>query len=337
MQEELRWFVPEYYLDFRCKCGSCRSSCCTGWDIALGRDEYYRLIGMDCSPELHRRLQCAFHPAQSPSPDHFQVISPNWLGDCHMHDENGLCMLHAECGEEMLPEVCRMYPRSLKKSGDMNIAVCTNSCEGVIEMLLALKHPLRFSTQKLAAHPHDDRAGFNPDCVEMMQEPDLPLPQRILRIIGKDETSATQEEAIDMLLSALEKIADSANSISDFIGEALQRYAGEDRAETYAQDAERFERNFPDWQPAFENILANHLVYMNYPCADDRLNESDAAWGLCATYGVMRLFAAACLKDKNAQEDFVDVIASVFRAVEHSSFYYNMHILVADPAAMLLL
>jgi len=337
MQEELRWFVPEYYSDFRCKCGECRNSCCTGWDIAIRRDEYYRLIGLECSEELHGRLECAFHPARSISPDHFQVISPDWRGDCHMHDENGLCMLHAECGEDALPEVCRMFPRSLKKCGETCFAVCTNSCEGVIEMLLALDGPLRFHMQSLAACPHEDRTGFDRSCLEALQAPGLPLPQRILRMVRKDGSDATQEAAVDMLLSALERIAGSANSIADLTDGAMRRYSGAERGALYAQDVARFECDFPDWAQAFENILANHLVYMNYPCADERLDEDGAAWGLCAVYGLMRLFAAACLRDKNAQEDFVDVMAGIFRAVEHASFYYNMRILIPDPAAMLLL
>lgn len=337
MQEELRWFVPEYYSDFRCKCGACRSSCCAGWDIAVGRDEYYRLIGLDCSEKLHHCLECAFHPAQDRSPGHFQVISPNWLGDCHMHDENGLCILHAECGEDMLPEVCRMYPRSVKKCGDTCLAVCTNSCEGIVEMLMALDRPLRFSSQPLAACPHEEHAGFDPACLEMLQKQDLPLAQRILRMIRREASDATMDAAIGMLLSALECVSDSANSIADYISEALQRYAGGDRAALYAQDAKRFAWNFPNWRQVFENILANHLVYMNYPCADNRLDADGAAWGLCAAYGTMRLFSTACLNDKNTQEDFVDMIAAIFRAVEHSSFYYNMHILIPDPAAMLLL
>ena len=50
MQEETRWLKADYYDGFACKCGQCRNSCCEGWEIAVGMQDYFRLIGLDCAP-----------------------------------------------------------------------------------------------------------------------------------------------------------------------------------------------------------------------------------------------------------------------------------------------
>ena len=135
MQDKQLWLQPDYFEGFKCKCGACRNCCCTGWDIAVGMDEYFRLIGMECPEEIHRRLECAFRVPDTPSPERFRLISPNWLGECPMHDEDGLCMIQRELGEAALPEICRMYPRCLKKEGELYEALCSNSCEAVVELL----------------------------------------------------------------------------------------------------------------------------------------------------------------------------------------------------------
>ena len=93
MSKNIR-IAPDYYDRFRCKGGACRNSCCMGWGISVDMKEYFRLIGLDCSPRLHARLECAFHQPDTPSPERYALISPDWRGDCPMHDEDGLCMLH---------------------------------------------------------------------------------------------------------------------------------------------------------------------------------------------------------------------------------------------------
>ena len=43
------FLVPDIYPSFRCKGGSCRSTCCKGWGISVRMEEYFRLLG-----EMHR-------------------------------------------------------------------------------------------------------------------------------------------------------------------------------------------------------------------------------------------------------------------------------------------
>ncbi|MBR3352286.1 MAG: hypothetical protein IKG35_09260 [Erysipelotrichaceae bacterium] len=54
------WLHPQYYTLFSCKADKCRHSCCSSWKIPVSRREYERLINMECSDELYRRVQQAF-------------------------------------------------------------------------------------------------------------------------------------------------------------------------------------------------------------------------------------------------------------------------------------
>ena len=132
------WFTPDYYPEFSCKADKCRHTCCSTWRIPVSKKEYQKLITMECSEDLNRRVQSAFVIPETVNDDVYRYVSFNWLGQCPIQ-EKGLCSLHAEKGEGYLPKVCKLYPRSLKKVGVHNVASCSSSCERIIEMLYERK------------------------------------------------------------------------------------------------------------------------------------------------------------------------------------------------------
>ena len=192
MRKEQSCRMPDYYPHFACKGGACRATCCRGWDVSLPMDEYFRLLGLDCSPELRARLDGAFHAVDAPSPERYAQISHNWLGDCPMQREDGLCALQCECGETVLPAVCRRYPRGARGLFDRECA-CSNSCEAVLEMFWDREAPLGFVEgsdgglfPEAAPAPEPRRAqryrAIRALCFGTMQDRSLGLAQRLLRI-----------------------------------------------------------------------------------------------------------------------------------------------------------
>ncbi|MGN0801685.1 MAG: flagellin lysine-N-methylase [Candidatus Faecivicinus sp.] len=209
--------VPDYYAEFECKGGACRRTCCQGWPISLSMTEYFRLLGMDCSPELRRKLDGAFHLADSPSPERYAQISPNWRGDCPLHLKNGYCQLQCECGPEALSAICRMYPRSPRAAFRPECA-CSNSCERTLELLFARRDPLRFVTLPLdfdppapADVPEALKRGYLPVrrlCVDLLQDRARPLPVRLARLGAalrflSDDFKSLDEARIAAALDAL--------------------------------------------------------------------------------------------------------------------------------------
>lgn len=192
MRKEQSCRMPDYYPHFACKGGACRATCCRGWDVSLPMDEYFRLLGLDCSPELRARLDGAFHAVDAPSPERYAQISHNWLGDCPMQREDGLCALQCECGETALPAVCRRYPRGARGLFDRECA-CSNSCEAVLEMFWDREAPLGFVEgsdgglfPEAAPEPEPRRAqryrAIRALCFGTMQNRSLRLAQRLLQI-----------------------------------------------------------------------------------------------------------------------------------------------------------
>lgn len=186
------FLVPDYYPSFRCKGGDCRSTCCVGWGISVTMNEYFRLLGMTCPPDLRKRLDCAFHAPEDPSPDRFRLITPRWDGDCPLRAPDGLCALQSACGEDVLPAVCRYYPRSPRCEFAYECS-CSNSCEKVLEMLMDRVEPLTFRSvpltfdfdlpaDKKLRHPRGYYNAIRKMCGDILQRRGLSLPERIVRI-----------------------------------------------------------------------------------------------------------------------------------------------------------
>jgi len=102
------YLVPDYYSRFSCKMGACRSACCTGWPISFSLNDYFRLIGSDCSPQLRDRLDRGVRIALEPTPEVYAQIAPRWDGECPMRLDDGRCAIHAELGCEGACAACAM-------------------------------------------------------------------------------------------------------------------------------------------------------------------------------------------------------------------------------------
>ena len=211
------YLVPDYYPAFSCKMGACRHPCCEGWPISVSMKDYFRLMGLDCSLELRRRLDGGLHLSLHPSEDAYAQILPRYDGVCPLHMADGRCALHAECGGDALAVVCRLYPRGVR-NGETRECSCANSCEAVIELLLNREAPLRFITitndfglPDMPPRQHH----FNTDgreqairlwLIAQLQRREYPLPQRML-LLGQalhamDEAlSAKDTDRIDALLT----------------------------------------------------------------------------------------------------------------------------------------
>ena len=271
---EGHFLVPDYYEDFRCKGGACRRTCCDGWGISVTQAEYFRLLGMDCPPDLRRRIDVAFHAPETPSPERFRLITPTWQGDCPMRAPDGLCALQCACGEEALPAICRLYPRAPRTAFALECS-CSGSCERVIEMLMAHKEKMTFHTVPLhfeAELPHGPELrrpqgyynAVRQMCLEMLQKRELPLSARLMR-----------------LCSALRALTPQVSSCPPEDGERRIRYfllsdappaavpEGLDRALSYARALSR-------------ELGENSVSLSSYTAAAEQALPDEPAWTAAA-------------------------------------------------------
>ena len=181
--------MPDYVPEFACKMGACREACCVDWPISFSLDDYFHLSTLDCSPALRDQIDRGVRISLDPRPDRYAEIAPRYDGNCSLRLPDGRCALQAELGEEALTDVCRLYPRGVRKAEEYEIS-CANSCEAVPELLFKREAPLTFirKEMELALPPEAERKinfetlGHGTDLrlwfIRIMQERPLSFPER---------------------------------------------------------------------------------------------------------------------------------------------------------------
>ncbi|MBR4206736.1 MAG: flagellin lysine-N-methylase [Clostridia bacterium] len=334
------FLVPRYFPDFSCKMGACRRSCCEGWAITVSMRNYFRLIGLDCSDALRRRLDTALRLVDHPTEEEYARFTPNWLGDCPMRMEDGRCSLHAEMGEGVLSDVCRLYPRGVRTAVDPTEAAlecsASNSCEATVELLMKEKDPMTFSVRPLAVEPPpfpgspsipstvDDPGALRFSLIRAMQQRNLPLEDRlgtVREFLGTPRRTAEPAEWTELGLHLIARYGENSDSLRDWAVLLGARSCGDARAAH--QDIRRFRESRPDADVFFEQLLVNHMFFTQFPfhgLSPER--EADALEGVSAMLVTLVSCACAAGGEENTP---ADAAAALFRLIEHTRFYENYH------------
>lgn len=356
------FLAPDYYQAFRCKCGSCRATCCRGWGITVSMAEYFRLVGLSCGKNLRKRLDGAFHMADHPDPERYAMISPNWEGDCPLRARDGLCLLHKEQGERALPAICRLYPRRIIGGA----CALSGSCEKVIETLLAREEPIRFveiEETRAAEPPHVPRnegmARFDRRLrllsIRVLQDRRHHIAQRMMRLgrimealygfvragdwdgmeraIGELDANPDYElpladygpDVTDATFRVAEVFSQNSESLAPYWEAGAQNLA---RA-GYPEARRVFEEKYPQWERHFEHITVNHLFFSRFPYTDIHEGLAAEYAALCAAHCVVMYLATIYTYDREGLAPLADVVAAAFRMIEHSDFERRAHVVFA--------
>lgn len=123
---------PKFFKSFHCIGGSCPVSCCHRWRIDYQNDEVEKLKNAECSDSLKKIINESFEPYLQGDK---MMIKLTDKKKCPFHNEEGLCAIQKELGEEYLSLVCKNYPRNAMFFGDYVLRSCTISCPHVLSMI----------------------------------------------------------------------------------------------------------------------------------------------------------------------------------------------------------
>ncbi len=327
------FLVPDFYDSFSCKCGDCRSSCCEGWDVAISQREYFDLLGIDTTEDLRARISRAFFIPKDASPERYAMLNHDWEGRCPLRAENGLCLLHSFEGESSLPDVCRLYPRAIRK--DLCEASLSNSCERVVEILTERETQLKFVEKKLdtegTGYEPPYRMSLRMQCIGILQDRNSSLAQSFESvgqlISGKKAEKREFSECLKVMLSFCDEYSENGSSIEDYCLNALRKLRGISFSE-YEKRRTLLKRMFPNLEMIQENIMVNHFFVEKFPYSETRENETEEYESLCALLCFLGVLVIGNLERIGELKDLVDLLAAAFRVMEHSAFHYNAHVLL---------
>lgn len=120
--------VPDYFKDFKCIASKCEDTCCTGWGIVIDDETYKK----------YEKLEGAFgdrlrNEIVHDAGENIFVLKGN---NCPFLNENKLCDIYNEVGEEALCYTCRQYPRYTETFGILREVGISLSCPEAARIIL---------------------------------------------------------------------------------------------------------------------------------------------------------------------------------------------------------
>lgn len=134
----MRYIRPAFYDKFKCVADKCPDTCCTGWQIMIDDDTL----------EKYKNLEGSMGERLSHSLDWEEGCFLQKSGRCSMLNDNNLCDLVTEQGEEYLCVTCDRYPRHTEEFDGLREYSLSLSCPIAAEIILAQQEPVSFITEE---------------------------------------------------------------------------------------------------------------------------------------------------------------------------------------------
>lgn len=130
----MEYRTVSYYKEFHCIGGICEDSCCENWEIDL--DDASLKKYMKQGGEFGKRLK-----------ENTKVKEKQFILNgtrCPFLNEDNLCDIFIEMGEESLCETCTNFPRHIEEFDNLKEVSLTMSCPEASRIMLAKKEKMTF-------------------------------------------------------------------------------------------------------------------------------------------------------------------------------------------------
>lgn len=275
----MKLISPDYYNKFSCIADKCRHSCCVGWEIDIDSEafEYYKTVGGALGNDLKANIVVC---------DGIASFALDKDERCPFLENDGLCRLIKELGEDSLCNICNDHPRFRSFFSDrteIGLGLC---CEAAAELILSQKHKVTLIALEDGGEELDDDEKY------------LLNYRKQLFAIAQDRDFTIEERAENLL---------------DFCGLSLPKKSCSEWAEKYIP-LERLDKEWTDklnllkkadgcnipneLQTEFEQLLI-YFLYRHIPSA---LDDSGINSKVC--FAILSVKIIAAILSEEEKQDF---------------------------------
>lgn len=179
--------TPDYFNEFKCTADRCRDTCCAGWQIVIDKEsmEKYKNLKGDY---IWKVMACVDWETETFRQDNAKR--------CAFLNEQNLCELYKNAGEESLCKTCHNYPRHIEEFEGVREITLSVSCPEVARILMERLTPVDFVTREdVEVEETESFDNYDPflfsiledarkEMLLIMQNRDIPLKERAVRVLA---------------------------------------------------------------------------------------------------------------------------------------------------------
>lgn len=288
------------YDKFKCIADKCRFTCCKGWDINVDTNTYNKWKETN---ELNYLLDNVRF-IKSHGENSF-LINKETKGVCPLLNEEGLCNIVLNHGEEYLSSTCKSFPRIENKFENVKEMTLSCSCPEVVNIISNMKEKIYIESNEALSYIEDlGSLQIREALVNIIQKEDITLENKLIlsynilfNILNSDDLD--YEALIEFLeIYKSEKyIKEELNNYRSYENKGNKKYLKE--INTLFIDIIENYRNVPLFKDALTNIykFAEEIniekLFNNWREVKDLFKEYDDLMENCIVSKVL----SSCVSD----------------------------------------
>jgi len=296
----MKLYAPSYYTSFACLMGACRHTCCAGWEIDIDEDSLDRYRAMD--GEIGQMLQENIDEA-----DGCACFRLREDERCPFLQDDGLCRLICECGEESLCQICADHPRFRNFFSDrieIGLGMC---CEAAARLILTWEAPVSLTVidddgeeEPPLTRPEDCRLCLRDALTELVQKRRLPFEKRLRSVFGHSKLYTRANRPLGEWVDFLMRL----EHLEDAWCERLRSLTARKASEIDSR-----------WDVPFEQLMI-YLLYRHLSCAqEDDSTQALLDFCLLMWHIIREMFARA---EQQTPEELTEICRMYSSEIEYS-------------------
>ena len=135
----MEFTYPDYYKKFVCTGSACNDNCCAaGWQIAIDEESLKMYSTMEGDVGVRIRNSINWETG----------LFEQFAGKCALLNENGLCDVYCDAGEDKMCILCQRYPRHYEEYENLREISLSISCPEAAKIVLTQKDKVGFYTEE---------------------------------------------------------------------------------------------------------------------------------------------------------------------------------------------
>lgn len=293
MEQNYKYYQPEYVKNFQCDGKKCGARCCKNWQIFIDEKTYEKYSTV---PDFTGKIK------------DFQIILDE-KNFCPFLTADNLCCLQKNFGEEFLSETCATYPRyTWNFGGNFYERSLMLTCPVVAETVLLASAPLKF--EKICV---SEKVHSNFGKIKILENFLLPEVLEIFLSIQQTAIKILQARALTL---------DERFLIFGLYCDKLTELIDTDNLESVEKV-----------NPAYENLnfLEEQAAQFSAVLKFNAQNYFEIIQGFLKNFFDADKFAAAALQLQPSenifrlQKNFLQRFSTVFENYSVHEFFYNLY------------